>query len=202
MSESRIDRRDFVRGLALLAGASAIPLPLSGCTRRTSRQARGGRSLRSHEWAAIEAAASRIIPTDDLPGAREANVVGFIDAQLAEPDFAVFRREVRRGALALDALAKRRHGSSFDAASPAEQDEVLAAIQGGEGSDGRFRSAHFFRVLFTLTIEGLLCDPVHGGNAGEVGWKIIGYVPSQPRPVWARGSGRAQLTGTRVRSRA
>lgn len=94
----------------------------------------------------------------------------------------MFRREVRRGVRALDAVAREKHGSTFDEVSPAEQDGVLTAIQDGAVNDGKFRSAHFFRVLFTLTIEGLLSDPVHGGNAREVGWAIIGYVPSAPRP--------------------
>jgi gluconate 2-dehydrogenase gamma chain len=28
-------------------------------------------------------------------------------------------------------------------------------------------------------IEGMLCDPMHGGNVGMVGWQMIGY----PGPV-------------------
>ena len=32
-----------------------------------------------------------------------------------------------------------------------------------------------FRALHTLTLEGYLSDPVHGGNDGETGWKAIGF---------------------------
>lgn len=182
MSDPTLERREFLRRLALLAGASAIPLTFPACRQRSTKGARQARTLDPHEWAVIEEAASRIVPTDDLPGAREANVVGFIDAELAHPSFAVFRREVRGGVRALDELARARFRRSFDQIAPADRDAVLSAIQAGEGSRGTLRTAHFFQVLFTFTIEGLLCDPVHGGNAGAVGWTVIGYTPSGPRP--------------------
>jgi gluconate 2-dehydrogenase gamma chain len=37
----------------------------------------------------------------------------------------------------------------------------------------------FFQLLRTHTIEGMFCDPLHGGNAGLIGWQLIGY----PGPV-------------------
>jgi gluconate 2-dehydrogenase gamma chain len=182
MSDPTLDRREFLRRLGLRAGASAIPLTFPACRQRSTTDARQARTLHPHEWAVIEEATSRLVPTDDLPGAREANVVGFIDAELAHPSFAVFRREVRRGVRVLDELARARFGATFDEIEPAGRDAVLSAIQAGEGSRGTLRTAHFFQVLFTFTIEGLLSDPVHGGNASEVGWRIIGYTPSGPRP--------------------
>ncbi len=182
MSDPTFERREFLRRLALLAGASAIPVTFPACRQRSTRDARQARTLDPHEWAVVEEATSRLVPTDDLPGAREANVVGFIDAELAHPSFAVFRREVRRGVRALDALAQARFGAPFDRIEPGGRDAVLAAVQAGEGSHGTLRTAHFFQVVFTFTIEGLLSDPVHGGNAGEVGWTILGYTPSGPRP--------------------
>jgi gluconate 2-dehydrogenase gamma chain len=33
----------------------------------------------------------------------------------------------------------------------------------------------FFRVLRQHTIEGMFSDPMHGGNAGLIGWQLIGY---------------------------
>ena len=33
----------------------------------------------------------------------------------------------------------------------------------------------FFALLRQHTIEGMFADPMHGGNAGMVGWKLIGY---------------------------
>jgi gluconate 2-dehydrogenase gamma chain len=30
-------------------------------------------------------------------------------------------------------------------------------------------------MLRQHTIEGMFCDPLHGGNAGLIGWQLIGY---------------------------
>ncbi|MCA9665857.1 MAG: gluconate 2-dehydrogenase subunit 3 family protein, partial [Myxococcales bacterium] len=43
--------------------------------------------------------------------------------------------------------------------------------------------AQFYRVVVSLMLEGFLCDPVYGGNRGEVGWKLVGHVPQLPRPL-------------------
>lgn len=180
-SDARLDRRDFLQRLALLAGAAAIPIPLPAC-RRSPSPSDAARTFDPHEWAVVEAATSRIIPTDDVPGAREANVVGFIDAQLDDPHFTVFRREFPRGIRVLDRLSRQRRGARFDALAPGDQDAVLAAIGDGEGGGAGIDAAHFFQLLFTLTLEGFLSDPAHGGNADGVGWEVIGYAPSGPHP--------------------
>ena len=46
-----------------------------------------------------------------------------------------------------------------------QQDERLRAIE----------SSMFFQMLRRHTIEGMFCDPLHGGNAGMIGWQLIGY---------------------------
>jgi len=54
---------------------------------------------------------------------------------------------------------------NFAALAPAEQDQKLLAIE----------KSYFFRLLRQHTIEGMFSDPMHGGNAGMVGWQLIGY---------------------------
>lgn len=177
-----LDRREFLARLALVGGASFLPLPACrpGCARTPSPPR--AKTFDTRAWAVVEAATARLIPTDDVPGAREANVVGFIDAQLAEPHFAVFRREFVAGVAALDLVAAARFGDRFLKIAPDRQDAVLAAVQDGEGGAAAFSAAHFFQVLYTLTLEGFLSDPVYGGNRGRVGWSVIGYAPGAPRP--------------------
>ena len=53
----------------------------------------------------------------------------------------------------------------FDRLSPAEQDQKLSQIE----------SSHFFALLRQHTIEGMFCDPIHGGNVDMVGWQLIGF---------------------------
>ena len=128
----------------------------------------------------VAAAASRIFPSDETgPGAREAAVVIYIDRQLAgpygkdryrytQPPFEDGKpelgyqgkatpREIYRDAL------KTLNG--FDRHSPDQQDKVLEGMQ----------ATVFFKLLRAHTIEGMFCDPIHGGNAGMIGWQLIGY---------------------------
>src|SRR6185436_13777486 len=56
-------------------------------------------------------------------------------------------------------------GADFASLSAAEQDARLRAIE---------RST-FFRLRRSHTLEGMFSDPLHGGNAGLIGWQLIGY---------------------------
>jgi gluconate 2-dehydrogenase gamma chain len=129
----------------------------------------------------VAAAASRIFPSDDAgPGAKEAGVVIFIDRQLAGP-YGHDRYRYTQGPF--DESAELEFGyqgketpretyreglkglKGFDRFLPEEQDNQLRKIE----------TSHFFAVLRQNTIEGMFCDPVHGGNADMVGWQLVGF---------------------------
>jgi gluconate 2-dehydrogenase gamma chain len=129
----------------------------------------------------IQAASERIIPTDESgPGATEAGVVIYIDRQLASP-YGQDKRRYTKGPW-IESIPEHGYqgketpqqvyrdgigllGADF-ATVPAEQQDLrLEKIEG----------AHFFQLLRTHTIEGMFCDPMHGGNIGMVGWKLIGF---------------------------
>ena len=163
----------------------------------------------------VAAAASRIFPSDDSgPGAREAGVAIYIDRQLAgsygrdrfrytQPPFEDAPRELgyqgkqtprqlyREGLEGLE---------DFHLFSAADQDKALKNIE----------SSVFFTLLRQNTIEGMFCDPMHGGNAGMVGWQLVGFPgprmsnydeiekyygkPFRPKPLTL-----AQVTGAKLR---
>ena len=106
-----------------------------------------------HQWATVEAAMARIIPTDDSPGAREANTVGFIDRYLsgieyvyAKPDGSGFEELTGRRAEAwrkrinilqekyvegireMDRRGRERFGEDFAKLTEEQQDEVLSIM--------------------------------------------------------------------------
>jgi gluconate 2-dehydrogenase gamma chain len=134
----------------------------------------------AHEALAVEALTERIFPTDESgPGAKEAAVVIYIDRQLAGPygrdrhrytkgpfedappelgwQGQATPREIYREAL------KKFEG--VEKLAPAAQDEALRAIE----------NTAFFALLRQHTIEGMFCDPVHGGNKNLAGWRLIGF---------------------------
>jgi len=129
----------------------------------------------------IAAACERIFPSDASgPGAKEAGVVIYIDRQLAGP-YGADKYRYTKGPWVesvpehgyqgkanprdtyRDGIAKL--GANFDELSVADQ---IARLQSLE-------KTHFFALLRAHTIEGMFSDPMHGGNAGMIGWQLIGY---------------------------
>lgn len=129
----------------------------------------------------IDAITSRIIPSDETPGAREAGVVYFIDRRLTT--FGVDdQKTYREGLSELQAKIQEMFpgASKFSALATEQQDEVLHSFdeQSPHGRQRRFRASpgaqNFFETLRQHTIEGFLIDPDYGGNRDGAGWKVIG----------------------------
>lgn len=108
-----------------------------------------------HQLATIEAACARVYPTDDDPGAREANVVRYIDRYLSGIDYIyasgdglgflkmsgkladawrarIFKlqRTYKAGIEALDALSQDSFGKTFVDLDEDPQDQILALMSG------------------------------------------------------------------------
>lgn len=131
-----------------------------------------GGSLFESRRRTLVAATARILPSDDGTGAIEANAAGYIERALQHRynrgDLDLFER----GLDFLQWLAGELKGKDFLACSPEEQDEVLLGAQEFRNNEAR----RFFERLVQLTLEGFLCDPVHGGNRESAGWDYIGFV--------------------------
>jgi gluconate 2-dehydrogenase gamma chain len=91
--DKRFNRRQFLKSLASLAGAWALPRwalarakGSASQTARTITPAKGYRYFTAAEVDFVDAVAARLIPADDLgPGAKEAGAAVFIDRQLVGP---------------------------------------------------------------------------------------------------------------------
>jgi len=122
--------------------------------------------LSAEQAAEIEAAASRIIPSDNTPGAREAGVIYFIDRALAT--FAAGQRDdYVKGLPVLQAKTQEMFPNvpRFSQATPDQQDAILKALDGQP----------IFELIREHTVMGFVADPARGGNRGKVGWKCIGF---------------------------
>ena len=120
----------------------------------------------------IEALTSQIIPTDDLPGAREAGVIYFIDRALST--FDRDKQDAYRDGLE-QLQAKRKalfpHSNSIATLTSEQQIQLLQSIE----------DTSFFELLRTHTLFGFLGNPSYGGNRGGVGWKVAEF---EMRPRW------------------
>jgi len=135
----------------------------------------------------VEAIAAQIIPTDDLPGAREAGVVYFIDRALAT--FASDSSEIyQKGLAELNATAGAKYPGvkQFAEASPEQQHALIqqlseeaesAKLPGGRRPQ-EAKTVEFFPTIWQHTICGFLVDPSGGGNRDFAGWKVIGRDPA------------------------
>lgn len=143
--------------------------------------------FKPEEGAEVEAMASRIIPTDETPGAKEAGVVYFIDRALVT--FATDSQATYQEGLAdVRALLGEKFPGikKFSAASPEQQDAVLEALSNSKPKVTASRrnrmgagAQPFFETLRYHTIAGFLIAPDSDrrGNRDGVGWKVIGREP-------------------------
>ena len=180
-----LSRRDFMSGLGAvwITAAMACSKQAADAAPIDSSSANAGSApLAPHEAAApqqppkllhfsaaqgieVEALSSRIIPSDDSPGAREAGVVYFID--LGMRTFAKQQaRSFDEGLVAVSmAVAKKHKGETrFSALTPAQQDDILRGME----------RTPFFGALRFATIAGFLALPKYGGNKDYIGWKLVG----------------------------
>jgi len=202
----------------MLTAIAAPAVAAAGCTSSAGAPtaARTSRFFTAHEAAVVEAATARIAPgpADDPaeaghPGAREADVTGYIDTMLSMfsqggtpkifaggpwsnrhtsgPDMmAMF--------LTIDPVTKIAWGkrisgwqrqyrtgvASLDKQAGGDFTKVSAARQ--DKILAGVSVSSFLSLLFEHTIEGLYSNPEYGGNRGLAGWTDISYPgDSQPR---------------------
>ena len=188
-----MNRRVFLKQSArwvVRLAAVGVALPaLDGCHHDAARSAAdaGGhpdapwkpKVLGAAEAVAIEAMLERLLPSNvppGTPGAKEAQVLRYLDGQLQKPYFHGFQRLVGTGARYLDLVARKEHHLPFARLTPAQQDDQLRRFQTGR-IPIRFPLARFFGSVWSFALEGFLGDPKYGGNAGGIVWQSIDFDP-------------------------
>lgn len=182
MLDNSLGRRAFLAasGAAfasawLTADAAALHASLLHAARGATSRLPGTppwQVLTAEEAADIDAIAALIIPTDDLPGAREAGAVYFIDHALATWA-AEQRASLSAGLRDLNRDARRRwpDAGRFATLSADRQLELLKASE----------TTPFFQAIRFATVAATFTNPSWGGNRDKVGWKILGF---DDRFVW------------------
>ncbi len=125
--------------------------------------------LTGDEARIVEAVTSRIIPSDDTPGAREARVVYFVD-KAAGSLFPDMGAELRTKLPGFNKTVKKANpdAADFSALSEADQDVFLAANENDP----------FFSLLRFMTPLGMFAHPKYGSNYDKIGWKLMGFADS------------------------
>src|SRR5579863_9339245 len=148
MSEHDEDRRTFLIGAALTSAAAGAAL-VSDAYAKEEPPKTGAAAAPDHVHAAgtgfgaffanedaitIEAFTERLMRgAPGKPGARDAGVLNYIDLALAGA-YSDLQDFYRRGLAQLDQYCRKTYRSPFAQLAAAQQDEVIAALEGGQAT--------------------------------------------------------------------
>jgi gluconate 2-dehydrogenase gamma chain len=200
-------RRLLLAGMAGVAGATAVGA-LAAAPVAEAAPPRI-RFFTTAEFKLVTEMAEVIWPTDDLgPGARQAGVAWYIDGQLAGPwgygdtwymqgpfiqpadsghgwQSPMVPRDVYRASLpSVDNYARNTYGDWFANLPAATQNQVMTDLSTGKvslalGGQTTFAGTDFFTMFRQNVLEGMLADPMYGGNKNMAGWRWVGF-PGDP----------------------
>jgi len=200
MAKHDTSRREFLVRAAVGAGAAAGAAASAGLVPGAAAQEQmshmeGGASAQGQQHpngaehgaffnhadaATIAAFTERIMPSEPgKPGARDADVLNYIDLALAGA-YAELQDFYRRGLASLEAHCRATYKESFVHLAPEKQDEVIAALEESKVSEFTYPTAReFFVTLRVHTMEGMFADPLYGGNRDFAGWRLVGFPGAQ-----------------------
>jgi gluconate 2-dehydrogenase gamma chain len=201
-NSSVLDRRRFLL-LGVVPAATVATLGIPACSDNSRTPAPSSFAptyFNSAEWAFINAAVGRLIPSEGAgPGGVDAGVPEFIDRQMELPyghgayfylkgpfldnspptlgyQLRYTPREIYRlGIAAVNSATQKSQGKDFAQLVAADQDRFLAEMEKGEVTFTTVPATVVFAQLLTNTKEGFFSDPLYGGNRGMVAWKWIGF---------------------------
>jgi len=187
MDERGVSRRSALKYLGLLAASAGgrefltswLPSPavdangrdglvrMQGMSHSTADVERAApyvpQFFKPDEFKTVELLTELIVPTDDEPGAKEAQVGNYIDfvvfssAELAPS----LQREWSDGLGLLERESQKQFGRAFRMASEADRVALLTAMSLPERDPGaRHEGFEFFRLLKEMTVEGFYTSKI------------------------------------------
>jgi hypothetical protein len=131
--------------------------------------------LTDEQQQTLRAAADRIIPPDDYPGAWQSGVGDYLARQF-KGDLLSVLDDYRSGLTALEAESIARFHQSFILLSDSQQDRLLKHIEAAEVlTVWAVAPPVFFNLLVNTTAEGFYSEPEQGGNRNGISWTMIGF---------------------------
>ena len=201
------NRRRFLRGALTAAPAAALVVTTGSLSARAQEQAGNAPYkpvfFNQDEFALLSALADTLIPADETgPGALEAGVPAFIDAQMntpygqgqlwymqgpftpdAPPEFGYQlpyppRELYKKGLAEFDAAIRQQYGHGYVELNTQQREKMMGEFEKGDQGSIKMATippAALFNLLLQNVHEGYFCDPTDGGNKGMGSWKMIGF---------------------------
>lgn len=169
MKHREFGRRTFVKAAGTAVGGMIL---VPGCAPSIGKW----RFFTDAEATVVEAMAEQIVPADQDPGARDTDVVNYIDRQLASV-FEEHQAIYSDGIAGVQQTSNIMFDSDFELLEWAQQTEVLTALEDGE-APGRIwetmSARSFFELVRDHTMQGFYGSPRHGGNRGFASFRMVG----------------------------
>jgi len=171
--------REFLTGWLPAASAAPIQQQVSG--NHAHHQAESSvpaaiepyvpQFFKPEEFETVQILTEMIIPTDDQPGAREAQVASYLDFLLFSA--AEFQPALQdqwiQGLTQLDQVSRGKEGQPFRKLTPAERTKVLTEISLPEHDPTAHHSSfEFYRLVKEMTVESF-----YTSRAGLI--EVLGY---------------------------
>jgi hypothetical protein len=187
MGDHQISRRGALKYLGLLGAsvagreflASWLPLPAASADGHSAPVTISGmhhqdaepepvapytpQFFSAEEFETVQILAALIIPTDDTPGAKEAQVANYIDfvvfsAAEFEPGL---QKEWIEGLKFIESESHRQFGKAFRSAKEAERVKLLTEMSVAEhDAKSQHESSGFFSILKDMTVEGFYTSKI------------------------------------------
>jgi len=171
MGQRLIARRQSLKYLGMLAGSVAgreflaawLPKSEKAEPIRPTESSYTPLFFEPEEFSAVEALTELIIPTDQSPGAKQAQVARYIDflVSAASEYNPALQHEWTDGLQLLDRLSREKYQRSFHEISAREKQMLLEEMSLPEQDSGRTHPGYkFYRLLKEMTVEGFYTSQV------------------------------------------
>ena len=191
MGERMIGRRQSLKYLGMLASTVAGREFLAAwLAKSATAHARSFRPTESSytplffepdEFSTVEALTELIIPTDESPGAKEAQVARYIDfiVSAAAEYNSSLQREWTEGLQLLERLSREKYDRHFREISAREKEMLLEEMSLPEHDSGRTHPGYkFYRLIKEMTVEGFYTSRV--GLIDVLGYKGLSALNEFP----------------------
>ena len=123
----------------------------------------------------IAAVQRHMFPEDGIvPGAEEIHATRFLGETIMHP---TYDKDIREFIIDGAKELQRREKNKFLVYTPRETEKALRSYEKTEYGSG------WLDRIMLLSLEGMLSDPLYGGNHKESGWKALETKGGDPRPV-------------------
>jgi gluconate 2-dehydrogenase gamma chain len=139
------------------------------------------RFFKPEEFKTVESLTELIIPDDETPGAKEAQVARYIDFVVSaaaefEPSLQL---EWAQGLKLLDSLSHEKYQRSFHEIATDDQTALLMAMSLPEREPGRTHAGfEFYRLVKDMTVEGFYTS--HVGLIDVLGYRGLAFLSEFP----------------------